>query len=116
MVGLPKKLNSREDCEYLLEHFSAEEWLPYFEGLLEGANEWFWDRELESPSDGIEDETHKVVESTGDDMSGGEPKTIYIQYEYRPNPNCDLLRFGYTVPEVQEIVAKGKAELKSASK
>lgn len=106
MRGFPKWINTREDCEYIRKNFQPSDWVPVFQALLAGVKDWFYVKEVSDKADGIEDATHKLVESQSSPIEG-EPKTIYIQYEYRENPNAELFRFGYTVPEVEALVRMG---------
>ncbi len=109
MRGFPKHLNSKADYEFIREHFLPAEWVPAFQALLTSVNDWFYVKEMDTREEGIEDDTHKVVESQSD-ATRDEPKTIYIQYEYRQNPNAELFRYGYTVPEVEAIIRSGLAQ------
>lgn len=106
MRGFPKWINSREDCEYVQQHFPATQWVPVFQRLLATVKDWFYVKELSDKADGLEDATHKIVESQSFSAKG-DSETIYSQYEYRENPNAELFRFGYTVPEVEAIVRIG---------
>ena len=103
MIGYPSVLNSKEDFEYVRNNFPVEEWINDFKNLLETTHDWFFVNELASKENGIEDETHKVLE---EQENGGSPSSPvkYSQYEYRLNPTCKLLSIGYTIEEVKAIL------------
>lgn len=99
MIGYPKHLNTKEDYEYVKDNFPAEEWKPYYQELLDTQKDWFPIGEVEE-SNGITDDTHKIVEEK--DLTN--KTTKYIQYELQDNPNCLLLRLGFTAEEVKAAV------------
>ena len=101
MKGYPSQLNSKEDYLYVRENFPREQWLPDFQALLDSYRDWFFVAHLERKEDGITDETHKVVESQGEDE---EAAPTYDQYEFRENPTAKLFRLGFTVAEVEELI------------
>lgn len=103
MIGFPKWFNTKQDYLYVKEHFPREQWLPHFQALLDTRMAWLNVGKLESPEQGITDETHKVVKVGGED---GMP-VEYYQYEYKEDPNCRLLRLGFTVEEVEQIISGG---------
>ena len=96
MKGYPKFLSSKADYEYVRNHFSKEEWLPDFQGLLDSSRDWFFVSELSSETEGVEDDTHKVVKD--------EQQNKIYQYELQLNPTCKLLRLGFTEDEVKNII------------
>lgn len=98
MKGLPKTLNSKQDYLYLKENTSKEYYVPFFQGLLDSRFNWFYEKDLDSKEQGIEDETHKIVENKEED------KTTYSQYVWQENENAKIFRIGFTVEEVQKIV------------
>ena len=101
MRGFPKHLNTRSDYEYVRTHFPCEKWEPYFKALLDTAYSWFFVGTLENESDGINDETHKVV--THQDVLHGEQR---IQYEWKKNPQAKIFEIGYTEDEVKDILSQ----------
>lgn len=102
MNGYPKRLNSKKDYLYVRENFPREQWLPDFQALLDSYMDWFWVKDLESKDEGIEDETHKIVETQ--EMESEEVK--YAQYELQENPTAKIFRIGFTVEEVEELMAE----------
>ena len=95
MVGFPKHLNTKEDYMYIKENFPTEQWKPYWQALLAESKNWFCVGTLKSKDEGMEDSTHKIVES--ESMDGG---TEYYQYEYKDDPASDFFRLGFTKKEV----------------
>lgn len=51
--------------------------------------------------DDDDDDTHKIVET---EISSDEPSVI-SQYEFRENPDAKLYKLGFTVEEVQQLIA-----------
>ena len=99
MIGYPKTLNSKVDYEFVRKNFSREKWEPAFRALLDERQEWFNVGEI-NPIDGINDATHKVVQSESNE------KLTYYQFELRDNPYAMLYKLGFTVPEIEAILAK----------
>lgn len=100
MKGFPKHLNSKKDYLYIRKNFDRELWLPEYQKLLDSRFDWFFVSELESKEQGIEDETHKIVETTDT-----ETQTIkYSQYEWKENPTAKIFRIGFTVNEVETLM------------
>jgi len=98
MIGFPKWLNTKEDYAYVKDNFSPEQWKPVFRELLDERMQWLNTGLLQNESDGITDETHKVVGGDAD-MPGTTPQ--YYQYEYMEDSNCRLFQLGFTVEEVE---------------
>lgn len=104
MKGIPKHLNTKFDYEYIRKNFPKEQYIPFFEELLKSRTAWFFVKELQDGEIGLSDDTHKIEIQLG--MNEGEKSKRY-QYELRENPNSLLNSVGYTVEEVQEIIANG---------
>lgn len=102
MIGYPKYLNTKEDYLYVKENFPREDWEADFQLLLDTRMAWLSVGRLETPDAGITDETHKIVTVGDTDMSMGPVQ--YYQYKYREDPNCTLLRLGFTVSEVEAVL------------
>jgi hypothetical protein len=98
MIGFPKHINSKADYLYVKENFPAEQWKPAWQSLLDDQQQWFNVGVI--TGDGITDATHKVVtaEAMGDQVA------VSYQYELQNDPNCTLLRLGFTAAEVQEAL------------
>jgi hypothetical protein len=101
MVGFPKHLNSKDDYLYVKDNFPAEQWKPAFQELLNDRLQWFNTGTIATGQIGVTDSTHKIVTV---EAMGDMPAANY-QYELKEDPNCDLLRLGFTVAEVQAILA-----------
>lgn len=101
MKGFPKHLNTKEDYLYIKEHFERDLWVPEFQKLLDTTSDWFFVKNLDKAEDGIDDDTHKIVET---EISSDEPSVI-SQYEFRENPDAKLYKLGFTVEEVQQLIA-----------
>lgn len=99
MDGYPKNLNTKQDYEYVRNHFSKEQWEGDFRDLLTSSKDWFNVGKI--TGNGVTDDTHKVVVDEG---IGGAPSATY-QYELRENPDAKIFRIGYTVEEVEKILA-----------
>lgn len=106
MKGYPKNLNTKEDYEYVKEHFPAEQWKPDYQKLLDSEYDWFFESNLEDAESGVEDDTHKIVASESEGENG-EKTIIYAQYVLKLNPTCKLMRLGFTETEVKEALSSG---------
>ncbi|MDD4601728.1 MAG: hypothetical protein PHQ46_11860 [Negativicutes bacterium] len=98
MIGYPKKLNSKFDYEFIRENFPRERWEGAYRALLDERLQWFCIGKINNGEDGAEDETHKIITTEQNDS------TEKYQYELREDPNCSLLRLGFTVEEVEAIL------------
>lgn len=99
MKGLPKQLNSKQDYIYAKENLNESYWKPLFQDLLDSRFNWFYEKDLDFKEQGIEDETHKIVENKEE-----EDKITYSQYIWKENKDAKIYRIGFTVEEVQEII------------
>ena len=98
MVGFPKFLNSKFDYEFVRDNFPPEQWKPRFRELLDERMQWYNTGKLANSTDGVTDDTHKVITETA------EGKTTHYQFELLENPDCRLHKLGYTVDEINEIL------------
>ena len=103
MKGYPKYLNTKEDYYYVKENFPKEMWAKDWQALLDSRKNWFFEKNLNDKSEGVEDETHKIVEMK--DMGEGESVT-YAQYVLMDDEGADLFRLGFTVAEVEKALAE----------
>lgn len=99
MRGYPKVLSSKEDYLYVKDNFPADLWKADWQGLLDTMTCWYPTGEVASVEAGVTDDTHKVekFEEEGKD-------TVFMQYELRQNPDCKLLRLGFTEAEVKKAL------------
>lgn len=102
MIGAPKKVNSKSDYYYILEHFGPAVWRPYWERLKADKMRWLLTGKLTSADDGLTDETHKVETYTT--KTGSEIKTEYYQYEYMIDPSSDFVRLNFTDDEIALVL------------
>lgn len=103
MRGFPKHLNTKEDYEYIRQHFPKDLWKREYQSLLDTHYGWFFDRVLEKDEEGLTDGTHKV-ETAQLEMEGHD--TIHYQYVFRANPESKLLKIGYSEDEVKAILTE----------
>jgi hypothetical protein len=61
MRGKPHSLNSKSDYYYIKDNFESDYWKPLWENMYELRMEWIPGELLDSPDDGIVDNTHRVV-------------------------------------------------------
>lgn len=104
MKGIPKHLNTKFDYEYIRKNFPKEQYIPFFQALLDTKKAWFFVKELQDGEIGVSDDTHKIEIQLS---IFEEEKSKRYQYELRDNPNSLLNTIGYTEEEVQEIIANG---------
>ncbi len=96
MIGEPKVLNSKADYEYVHTNFPETVWRPFWQALIAEKDKWIMTGKLAAKSPGVTDKTHKIVENDVDD---GDAERY--QYEYKQDPNCKLLRIGFSVKKVE---------------
>ena len=108
MVGVPKTLNSHDDYVYLKEHFPEDVWKPAWKMMWEQRKHWMPVKVLDKREDGIEDETHRLIEITNEmtgqvDEEGNpiEPEKKWQQEEYVDDPYSAFFWYGFTEEEVK---------------
>lgn len=101
MKGFPKHLNTRYDVEYCLEHYPVETKAFLTQKLTE-VKQWQVTGKLKDGDIGKTTKTLKVVEVQ--DTITKEVKERY-QHEYKDDPDCELFKLGFTVKEVEDILA-----------
>lgn len=102
MKGFPKYLNTKYDYEYVKEYFLEDQWKPAWQALLDTRMNWLNTAMLDLSDPGITDETHRVVEI----RDNNDVVTQKYQQEYILDPNCKLLRLGFTVEEIQNALSE----------
>ena len=114
MRGFPKVLATKQDYLFVKENFPKAQWQPVFQALLDERIKWITTGKLKEGDNGLTDTTNRIAEIK-DDLTGV-VKERY-QEEYTEDPNCKLLRIGFSVDEVVKLVgeeeAVGVAENKS---
>ena len=101
MVGYPHTLNTKEDYLFVKTNFPKEKWQGDFQDLLDSMYQWYNVGMIADASDGVTDDTHKVVIN---EDRGTSTKTYY-QYEKKLDENCKLLRLGFTEAEVKAALS-----------
>jgi len=100
MRGFPKHLNTRADYEYVKANFPPEQWRPWFQRLLDERFSWLPVGSLAEGEQGVEDETHRVVEH----VDGSGQVVERIQEHWVDDPNATIFRMGFTVEEVENLL------------
>ena len=91
MRGFPKFFNTKADVLNSLALY-PDETRAYIRTLLDNRKLWV---QTEYAAPGVNDETHY----TRTDESGNA-----YQMEYKDDPNGDIFRLGFTVPELEAII------------
>lgn len=110
MEGYPDHLNSKQDYINMLE-INPEETVRRLQDLLESRFQWIPTGMVDKASDGIVDETHFVAPCLPEyhrDKDVAIEDTAHMQYEIREDKNSILFLLGFTVSEIEELIAKHK--------
>ena len=95
MEGPARHLNTKFDYEYVREH--QDNWKDYWQELYD--SRLIWDN-VDLVGEGVTDTTHRLIQSQDE-----EENPITIQQELVLDANCKLLRLGFTVEEVEAVLA-----------
>ena len=99
MRGFPKVLNSRQDYENVVNDFGYTAKVKRaYEGLLNTAEKYEFDKELAAESDRTGPAPEYKV------MTQEEEKEKIVQFKLVDNLNGKIFRLGFTVEEVQEVI------------
>ena len=103
MKGNPKHINSREDYLYIKENCDPEFWKPIWKNMLDTRMYWAATDVLDDERKCIVDKTHKfeIMKPAPDSE---DQRIKYQQYELQENPNCDMVRFGFTEEEIKNAL------------
>jgi len=101
MKGYPKQWNTKKDVQFSLECW-PEQTKDALQKFLGNRFEWLIEKKLADGESGVEDETHRVREVTDEDGNVAER----YQMVWAEDPNARLFRLGFTVKEVEELLAK----------
>ncbi|MDA8082283.1 MAG: hypothetical protein M0024_01330 [Nitrospiraceae bacterium] len=93
MKGFPTHINTKADVLYLLQEYPAE-MMAKLRDWLDNRYSWYSTGDLADGAAGIEDATHRVVDSDG----------IRTQQELREDSTSTLFRVGLTVAEAEEMI------------
>lgn len=107
MRGSPKVYGTRQDFQNVAESF-PEAAATALQDLMEGRFVWKQGRVLDSREDGIEDATHKVVE-TSMDMDQEAPPVL-VQMELVEDENSAFFRMGWTVADAEAFIEEHGGE------
>jgi len=97
MRGYPKHINTRRDLDVAMS-IDAERTRAMLRRALDAREGWRTVAPLASESDGITDDTHRVVDQ-GDEETGPQ----WYQQEWGPLPGNMIDRLGLTVAEAEEM-------------
>jgi hypothetical protein len=100
MRGFPKVLNSRQDYKNVVNDFGYTAKIKRaYEGLLNTAEKYKFDKELAAESDRTGPAPEYKVMTQEEEGT----ETI-VQYKLVDNPNGKIFKLGFTIDEVQEVV------------
>jgi hypothetical protein len=100
MRGFPKVLNSRQDYENAVNDFGYTAKVKRaYEGLLNTAEKYEFDKELAAESDRTGPAPEYKVMTQEE-----EGKEKIVQFKLVDNLNGKIFRLGFTVEEVQEVI------------
>lgn len=97
MRGFPKHLNTKQDYLNCINEF-PQETKNELQRLLDSRFVWVETAVLEDEEQGIIDDTHDIIKIM---TEPGEP---IIQRELIEDTNSELVRLGFTVEEVREML------------
>lgn len=100
MRGYPKHINTRQDVENAMA-IDPDRTKDYLQRAIDSREGWAITAQLESETDGVTDETHRVVDK-GDEENGAD----WYQEEWKPLPGNTLDRLGITVAEAQAMIGE----------
>jgi len=99
MRGFPNHLNTKQDFLNLLDDY-PDETRAALQTLIDEKNQWLNTGLLGSDDKGITDGSHKVVE-----VENAAEEIERYQYEFKEDPNAKIFQLGFTVEEVQKLLA-----------
>ena len=103
MKGNPSTINSRADYLYIKENCEPEFWKPIWQNMLDLHYYWAPTKICKTESECIVDDTHKYekIESMEENNT-----VLYQQYELIENPNCDMVKYGFTEKEIKRALSE----------
>lgn len=103
MKGEPKWFNTRQDVENWRTLAGDDEYKATIQRFYDARMEWKTTATLEEGQSGVEDATHRVLESV--DMETQE--SVRYQQELQANPDAYIFsRLGFTESEVTAAIAE----------
>lgn len=103
MRGIPRYFNTKEDYMNCLSLY-PEETKVALRMLLNGRFTWKVQKELKSEADGVKDDNHYFYTTTQKNEKGEDEEVIY-QMEKVEDKNSKFFELGFTVKEVEKILA-----------
>lgn len=100
MKGFPKTIQTKQDVMNLLGDY-PERTKTFLQSILDGRFSWVTTGTLDTAEQGIEDETHRVLELNDEEAQSA---TI-LQQEWQVRPNAKLFRMGFTPEEVEGLLS-----------
>jgi hypothetical protein len=97
MRGYPKHIATKKDLQVAME-INQERTKAFVRRAIDGRDGWVVTGRLDNESDGITDDTHRVV-----DRSSEEGENDWYQEEWGPLPGNTLDRLGITVAEAEKL-------------
>lgn len=104
MRGFPTSFATKQDYLNSLSMY-PEQTKVELRRLLADRYVWVQTGELTDQSKGKTDSTHTVIEQEKTDEKTGEKVVSYAQLEKKEDENAALFRIGFTVKEVQKLIA-----------
>jgi hypothetical protein len=98
MKGYPKHINTQDDLVVAMQ-LNPERTKAFVQRAIEGRDGWVVIASLEKESDGVTDDTHRVVDH-GDEERGSD----WYQQEWKPLPGNTLDRLGLSVAEAKALL------------
>jgi len=102
MRGFPKELSTKQDYLNCMAEFPAET-KAALQTLLDSRFTWFKVKEIEEGEEVPTGDNYRVVEER--ESMDPEAETKYFLEELREDPNALLFIKGFTVAEVEELIA-----------
>jgi len=97
MKGYPAHFATMHDVNVAME-MDAERTKVRLQELIDGSRGWYVTGSLSKESDGVTDETHRVVDQ------GQDGEHDWYQQEFGVLPGNELARIGLTVEEAEALV------------
>jgi hypothetical protein len=97
MKGYPKHIATKMDLQVAME-INAERTKSFIRRAIDGRNGWVVTGSLDNESDGVTDDTHRVI-----DHASEEGEHDWYQEEWGTLPGNTLDRLGITVAEAEKL-------------
>ena len=104
MKGFPKVFSTKQDY-YNVRDTYPEQTKAQLKRIMDGRFIWKNIGELAEGETGLVDDTHKVIETSGDMMSENKDKTVFVQMILTEDENCEFYRQGWNIEEAINFLA-----------